>query len=237
MMLRRLEGGLALLQIATPDAPYLSEELPEQLHALLCDPPPDVRAIVFASSGDYFSAGASRASLLAATATDYAARVPAAVLRCPVPTVAAMEGHAIGGGLVLGLLADVVLLADRSLYGANFASLGFTPGMGATAVVEELCGPALARELLLGGRLFTGSELRERGVPCVWPREQVKERALAIAAEMAEVPGQTSRALKRCLAARRLARIGAAVAEEQQMHAALFGDPSTLDAIACRYGR
>ena len=237
MTLRPMGEGLALLQIANPERPYLGEDLPEELSELLRAPGPEIRGIVMASSGDYFSAGAARESLLKGRATSYAARVPEAVLSCPVPVVAALEGHAIGGGLSLGLLADVAFFADRSLYGANFVALGFSPGMGSTVLLAESFGAPLAREMLLGGRMFTGSELAERGVANVWPKEEVYERAVRCAAEMTEAPPLTSRALKRSLAQRRLAAMRAAIEEEQAMHAEQFSDDSTISSISERYGR
>jgi len=55
-----------------------------------------------------------------------------ALLDCPVPVIAAMQGHALGGGLVFGLYADLVVMAQEAIYSANFMKYGFTPGMGST---------------------------------------------------------------------------------------------------------
>ncbi|WP_199520532.1 enoyl-CoA hydratase-related protein, partial [Kitasatospora sp. MBT63] len=52
--------------------------------------------------------------------------------RCPLPVVASVQGHAIGGGLVLALYADLAVFSERSVYAGNFMRYGFTPGMGAT---------------------------------------------------------------------------------------------------------
>ena len=70
----------------------------------------------------------------------------------PVPVIAAMAGHATGGGFALGLAADIVLLGDESRYGFTFMNLGFTPGMGTTMLCEHVMSPAVAHELLYTGR-------------------------------------------------------------------------------------
>ena len=65
-----------------------------------------------------------------------------AVLDLPILVVAAMAGHAIGGGLALGLCADIILLSRESRYGASFMNMGFTPGMGITKLLEHVMSPA-----------------------------------------------------------------------------------------------
>ncbi|MGV9899230.1 enoyl-CoA hydratase-related protein, partial [Streptomyces tendae] len=85
------------------------------------------------------------------------------LLRCRRPVVSAMRGQASGGGLAFGLYADLVVLAEDGAYGANFLKYGFTPGMGATLVLEQRLGGALATEMFLTGRSYRGDELARRG--------------------------------------------------------------------------
>jgi polyketide biosynthesis enoyl-CoA hydratase PksI len=80
-----------------------------------------------------------------------------------VPTIAAMAGAAVGGGLVFGLACDLVFMAADRRYGCNFMDLGFTPGMGATRLLQAPFGEYVAAEMLLGAQYFRGKELAARG--------------------------------------------------------------------------
>ncbi len=75
------------------------------------------------------------------------------LLRCPVPTIAAMQGHAIGGGLTFGCYADLLVLAQEAIYNANFMRFGFTPGAGSTLLVPYKLGRLRPRDALPGQRL------------------------------------------------------------------------------------
>ena len=111
----------------------------------------EIRAVLLAAEGDVFSAGAPRElleRLAGGSMRPGDILLPRLLLCCPVPVIAAMAGHATGGGLALGLAADIVLMADESRYGFPFMDLGFTPGMGSTVLCEHVLSPAVAHELL-----------------------------------------------------------------------------------------
>jgi polyketide biosynthesis enoyl-CoA hydratase PksI len=149
-----------------------------------------------------------------------------------VPVIAAMQGHAIGGGLVFGFYADVVMLAEECLYTANFMSYGFTPGMGATLLLPEKLGPSLACEMLYSARSYHGGDLRRRGAPLrVLPQEQVLESALELAREIAEKPRPALCLLKETLTAPLRQRLEATVQRELAMHKATFHQPAVRQQI------
>jgi polyketide biosynthesis enoyl-CoA hydratase PksI len=235
------DGVLSLCVATDEDChmdPRWSERLVQSLDAIGRDA--SVRVVVLEGGAHAFCAGASRAALLTrdAAPTQYAAQVARALLATPVPVVAAMAGHAIGGGLVAGLWCDAVVLGEESLYGANFMALGFTPGMGATAVVPDAFGPFLGRRLLYTGELMTGREIRSTACPlshAVHKRAEVRDRALAIAGSMAEVPRAALVLLKQAIAGRRGDALEQALETEHRAHAALFADGRTFDEIARRY--
>ena len=241
---RAVADGVVSVSIATDSVPYLNPEFVARFSATveLVSADTSVRAVVLEGGQRYFSAGASREALLGVLTgegiIDYTAQLTRAILAVPVPTIAAMAGHAIGGGFVLGLWCDMPLLAKESLYGANFMALGFTPGMGATTVLEEVLGGPLARELLFTGRLIKGRELKQMGCPlahAVMPRAEVNERALSIAREIADVPREALLRLKESLGARRRTQAERAMEDEQANHRYLFGDPETYRQIGHRY--
>lgn len=199
------------------------------------------RAVVIHGYESYFCCGGTLDELLDLvegrlrfTAFDYY-DLP---LRCGLPTIAAMQGHAIGGGLVFGAYADVVLLAEESMYSANFMEYGFTPGLGATAVIPHRFGAALGREMLMTARAYHGGELRARGAPVrVVPRGDVLREGLAVARELAGKAPVAMRALKEALAAPLRADRDAAVPRELRMHEACFAEPGARERVMARYPR
>jgi enoyl-CoA hydratase/carnithine racemase len=244
----RLErhGELAHLTVSTPSDPYLRAAMVEELRdAALELAGWTVRAVVLVGGHrSYFSAGAAREQLLAASSeghvTTYAAEIPRLILSIPWPTVAAMAGHAVGGGLVMGLWCDAAVLAEESLYGANFMALGFTPGMGATVVMEEAFGACWGRALLLSGEMVKGRAIRARGCPLshhVVPREESMVAATSLAHGLGQGEPRAVRLLRRSIAARRLEALEDALAAERAMHAELFDDAATHAAIEDRYAR
>jgi enoyl-CoA hydratase/carnithine racemase len=242
--IRDLDAGIAILQVATDENPYLGAWFaPALVEAVqhLCARK-DLQVVILEGGTRYFSAGASREALTsgedATRILAYVPELPRQLLTIPVPTIAAMTGHAIGGGLMLGLWCDLTLWAGESLYGANFMDLGFTPGMGSTVVLEEVMVAALARELLYTGRCMKGHELKAAGVPfthAILPRAQVSPRALALAQEIAEKPQAALRLLRQTLSARRRARLEQAILAETAMHQDVFAREETVQEITERY--
>jgi enoyl-CoA hydratase/carnithine racemase len=239
-----LDDGVASLRIASDAEPYIDAAWARAFAAALATVADDhaVRAIVLVGGHRYFLAGASRAALLesntSTAATTHAAIAARALLSTPIPVVAAAAGHAIGGGLLVALWSDIVVLAEESLYGANFMALGLTPGMGATYAVPEAFGEPLGRDLLFSGRLLTGREIRESGCPlsfAVRPHAQVLEHALAGARAIAEAPRDALVLLKQTLATRRREAQERALSVEADAHAALRARPGTFEEIARRY--
>ena len=107
------------------------------------------------------------------------------LLQVEVPIIAAMQGHAVGGGLGLALVCDLRVACESSKYGANFVRLGLHPGMATTYLMPRLMGVPKATELLLTGRLVSGSEAAELGLAhYALPAEQVLDKALELAREI-----------------------------------------------------
>jgi polyketide biosynthesis enoyl-CoA hydratase PksI len=148
-----------------------------------------------------------------------------------------MEGHAIGGGLAVGFCCDIVIAARESRYGAVFMSLGFTPGMGCTALLAELVGPFLANEMMFTGKRFRGSELERRGthINHIVPRAEVLSRARDIAEQIAEKDGRSLSLLKNALSARKKKLLVDARLQEDLMHRISFSFPETRRTIEEQY--
>ncbi|WP_052410219.1 SDR family NAD(P)-dependent oxidoreductase [Paenibacillus durus] len=144
-------------------------------------------------------------------------------LQCKVPVIAAMQGHAVGGGLVLGLFADIVIMATEGVYSANFTQYGFTPGVGATYILQEKLGSALAMEMMFTARSFSGEELQKRGASLIFRESHdVLNEAVAVAKMLVKKPYQTLTVLKQELAGRILAQLPAILESEVTMHDTVF---------------
>jgi enoyl-CoA hydratase len=119
----------------------------------------------------------------------------------PCPSVAALNGAAVGAGLCVALACDVRIANEQAKLGLNFTALGLHPGMGATWTLPRLVGPARAAELLYSGRLVSGAEAAAMGLVnrAVAP-EEVLPAARALAQEFAACAPLANRAVKRALA-------------------------------------
>jgi 4-carboxy-3-alkylbut-2-enoyl-[acp] decarboxylase len=194
-----------------------------------------IKAIVFRGLDDYFSTGADKNTLeeiLAGRVTPRDLLLPRALLDIPVPVIAAMEGHALGGGLAIAVCADITIAARESRYGATFMQYGFTPGLGLTRLLEQVVGTALASEMLLTGRTFRGSHFERRGLfNYVLPKSEVMAKAHTLAVVVAEKPRTALVALKTTLSARKRAMFEAARAAESTMHALTFNTLETRQLI------
>jgi enoyl-CoA hydratase/carnithine racemase len=105
----------------------------------------------------------------------------------PKPTIAAINGHAVGLGVTLALQYDLRIAAEDAKLGLVFTRRGVIPENRACWLLPRLVGTAVACDLLMSGRIITGTEAAELGVVNeAVPADRVVERALEIAASIAE---------------------------------------------------
>lgn len=150
------------------------------------------KVVILTGYDSYFSSGGTQDALLALSQGQGAftdKNLYSLALDCSVPVISAMQGHGIGGGFVMGLFADFVILSRESIYTTNFMKYGFTPGMGATYILPKKLGSALSQEMLLTAKNYRGEMLQKRGVPFpVLPRGEVLTHAMEIAENLNEKP-------------------------------------------------
>ena len=169
-------------------SPELLDAFSEQIEIARNDR--GIRCLILTGKGSCFSAGADLRSSLQrddlgkpSSEASFAMYEPfLKVLDVRVPVVAALNGHTVGGGFGLALLADIRVASRDAKYGANFARLGIHSGLGISYVLPRLIGPARAAELLFTGSLIRGDEaLRVGLVSHAVEAEQVLPTALSIA--------------------------------------------------------
>jgi polyketide biosynthesis enoyl-CoA hydratase PksI len=178
---------------------------------------PAVKVVVLQGLPEIFCTGADVEELLADGVghTLEGWNFVRAAANCPLPVVAAAQGHALGGGLLLALYADVTVLSEKSSYAANFVSRGFTPCLGTTYLLPAKLGSALASEMVFTGRAIRGRELADRGTGVsVAAHDRVLDTAETMALRIAQAPRETLVTLKRQLAAAARAQAEAALGRE-----------------------
>ena len=201
---------------------------------------PAYKVVVLTGYDHYFASGGTREGLLSLQQGKIAFadnNLYSLALECEIPVIAAMQGHGIGGGFVMGLFADFVILGRESVYTANFMKFGFTPGMGATCIVPERLGFSLGHEILLSARHYRGAELSRRGCPFpVHPRAEVLEKAMELAREIAEKPRFSLVTLKAHMTAPLREKLPPIIEKELVMHEKTLPQPEVRDRIMTLFG-
>jgi enoyl-CoA hydratase/carnithine racemase len=170
----------------------------------------EVRCVIVTGQGRSFCAGADFKSQLQRDDTvramlpherSFSMYAPfLSLLEVEVPTIAAMNGHAIGGGLGLAVVCDLRVANREARYGANFVRLGLHPGMATTYILPRLLGVPRAVELLLTGRLISGAEAAEFGLAhYATAPDQVLDKSWELAREIASAAPAAVRMAKRSI--------------------------------------
>ena len=199
------------------------------------------KVVILTGYDSYFACGGTKEGLLAIFdgKTKFSdTNIYSLALDCKIPVIAAMQGHGIGGGFVMGLFSDFVILSRESVYTTNFMQYGFTPGMGATYIVPKKLGFSLAEEFLFTARNYRGAELEKRGIPFpVFPREKVLEHAYQLAREIAEKPRISLITLKDHLVAPLRDQLPRVIEQEVAMHEKTFHRTEVNDRINSFFGQ
>src|SRR6185436_15852511 len=159
----------------------------------------DVRGshcVVITGAGNAFSAEADAASIAAyyADTGDVYERMAA----LPMPTIAAIHGWCLGGGLELALATDFRIADETAAFGLPEVELGILPSSGGAYRLVRLVGPGKAKELMLLRRRFDAAEALSLGVVSeVVPAGKALERALEHAEELAALPPLAVETIKR----------------------------------------
>jgi len=197
------------------------------------------KAVVLKGLPDIFCAGAAKSELLKLFEGNLSVKdlvLSELLIQIPVPVIAAMEGGAVGGGLVVGLCADIIIMAERSMYGGGFTDLGFTPGMGFTRLLQGLVGEYIANEMMFTGKLYKGRYFKEQSlVNYVLPKEDVMNKALYLAEIISEKPIGTLKTLKYSLSMKKRQTLIEARVHEDFMHKITFNQPEVKKIIEDMY--
>jgi 2-(1,2-epoxy-1,2-dihydrophenyl)acetyl-CoA isomerase len=240
-----VEDGVGLLEMRRPPANYFDEELIGRIvdTALELDDDPRCRALVLASEGKHFCAGANfgagggfDADRVAVSQRLY--RRAARLFEVRTPIIAAVQGAAVGGGLGLACAADFRVADASTRFVANFAVLGFHQGFGLSVTLPELVGRQVAADLLFTGRAVRGEEAVHIGLAdrLAEPGRQ-RETALAWARTIAAAAPLAVRSIRATLRAGLADRVREALDHELAEQARLWSTRDCAEGIAANLER
>ena len=162
-----------------------------------------VGAVVVTGAGPAFCAGANLDSLLSATHESLGVIYEGflRVARSPLPTIAAVNGPAVGAGMNMALGCDVRLAARRARFDTRFLQIGIHPGGGHTWMMRRIVGPQATMATVVFGDVVDGAEAERIGlVHRVLADDQLLSAAQAMAARAASVPRDLVMETKRTIA-------------------------------------
>jgi enoyl-CoA hydratase len=165
------------------------------------DNDPGTGAIVITGSAKAFAAGADIKEMSALSFSEvfdadfFAPWARLAAVR--TPTIAAVAGHALGGGCELAMMCDVLIAADTAKFGQPEIKLGVLPGMGGSQRLTRAIGKAKAMDLILTGRTIDAAEAERSGlVSRVVPADDLLTEAKAVATTIAQMSRSAARMAK-----------------------------------------
>lgn len=200
-------NGVATLTLDDPDRRNaLTSEMVDEIVAAFDDfeRGDDVRAVIITGAPPAFCAGADLGDLGAAGEKGLRSIYEGflRVARSPIPTIAAVNGAAVGAGMNLALCCDVRLAAANAKFDTRFLQLGLHPGGGHTWMLQRAVGPEAARAMVLFGRVLKGDEAAARGLAyAAVPDDELLPLALDMAAAAADVPAPLARRTKKTMQA------------------------------------
>ena len=160
-----------------------------------------IGAIIITGSAKAFAAGADIKEMAALSFSDvfgadfFAAWGRLAAVRTPM--IAAVAGHALGGGCELAMMCDVLIAADTAKFGQPEIKLGVLPGMGGSQRLTRAVGKAKAMDMILTGRTIDAAEADRIGlVSRVVPADELLAQANAVATTISQMSRSASRMAK-----------------------------------------
>jgi enoyl-CoA hydratase len=208
-------GAVFVVTLASPPVNALSRALIRDLHAAMDMVEEDrtIRVLQLRSEQKAFCAGADLAKMRENLANPDLVDAQIAFVRdlqnvlkrietLPLATIAEVGGAAMGGGLELALACDFRIAAIEAKLALPEVNLGLIPGAGGTQRLTRLCGPAIAKRLILGAEILDGRSAAEMGI-VHWsaPRAELAEKAANLADRIATLPRAAVAASKSCIEA------------------------------------
>lgn len=234
-------GGLAILELNHPPVNALDLELiasvEESLDAITDDS--GLRALMIRGSGGHFAAGADITAAKDMSTDDFRSYISAIhrvfnrIEVLQLPTVAAIEGFAVGGGLELAMCCDVRVISESARVGLPELRLGLMPGAGGLQRLLPLLGKGRLLEMAYSARLMDAAEALRSGIVEVkFPDKDFLEHTEIFAQNLANGPLQAQKAVKACVLTGRDEGITAGLQAEIDQVITVFATPDAKEGMA-----
>jgi len=198
----------------------------------------ELRALIFTGAGRSFVAGADiaeQAPLDPAGGRRWGQRGSALLRRIEkleIPTIAAVNGFALGGGCELAMACDIILASEKAKFGQPEVGLGIVPGFSGTQRLPRRVGAAKAKELIFSGRMIDAREAERIGLAnAVYPPERLMEAALELARSFLANAPIAVRYAKACIDRGLQTDLDSGVALENELFALCFATEDQKEAM------
>jgi len=203
------------------------------------DNDPKVQVIILAGGARAFCAGADLGEYIDATPVEiigrHMDRLWGAISRCRKPVIAAVRGHALGGGCELAMHADLIVASRTASFGQPEVKIGIMPGGGATQRLTRAVGKYVAMKILLGGETFSGEVAAQIGlVSELTDDAEVENRALQLAIDMTRLPPLALRFIKEAVLESMNSDLDAGLRFERKSFQLLFSTSDKTEGIRAR---
>lgn len=228
-----VKDGVGIATINRPEAlNALNSTVIEELSALVNEIENDktLRALIITGEGRSFVAGADIAEqcpLDLAGGRAWGRRGSALFRRIElleIPTIAAVNGFALGGGCELAMACDIILASEKAKFGQPEVGLGITPGFSGTQRLARRIGAAKAKELIFSGKMIKADEAKEAGlVNAVHAPEALMDAAMEMAQSFAKNAPIAVKYSKACIDRGLQTDLDSGIAMENELFAMCFG--------------
>ena len=200
----------------------------------------DIRALVITGSGEKaFVAGADIGEMSTLTPAEGEAfgkhgnDVFRKLETLPIPTIAAINGFALGGGCELSMSCDIRICADTAVFGQPEAGLGITPGFGGTQRLARLVGPGMAKQLIYTAKNIKADEAYRIGlVNAVYPLDELMPAAEKMAETIAKNAPIAVRACKKAINEGLEEKMDDAVVIEEKLFGSCFKTTDQIEGMS-----
>lgn len=226
------ENKIAIVTISRPEAlNALNTQVIAELEQTveMIEKNSDLSAMILTGEGRSFVAGADigeQYPLDLSRGREWGQRGSAVMRRIEklaIPTIAAVNGFALGGGCEIAMACDIILASEKAKFGQPEVGLGITPGFSGTQRLPRRVGAAMAKELIFSGKMISAVEAERIGLANhVYPADELMDKAMEMAESFAKNAQIAVRYSKACIDRGMETGIDEGIAMENELFAMCF---------------
>lgn len=240
-------GSIGVITISRPEAlNALNSTVISELGQLIgeIEKDPSLGALILTGEGRSFVAGADigeMSSMTLAQGRDFGRRgsaVMRAIEKLEIPTIAAVNGFALGGGCELAMSCDIILASEKAKFGQPEVGLGITPGFSGTQRLPRRVGAAKAKELIFSGKIVKADEAKAMGlVNEVYAPDALMDAAVEMAKSFTKNAPIAVKYAKACIDRGLQMDIDDGIALENELFAMCFATEDQKEGMSAYLGK